>query len=282
MIMTIFGDSVVPRGGVIWLSSIVEFARELGLAESLIRTSALRLIYDGWLVREQVGKRAYYSMSGEYSDADAAYQSQIYSPSAALRQNGWTIFRPLSDRLDRKSSDKLRRLLGQYGFGQLAPHVMIHPSIGKSAVQHIFSICGEEAGVTFFTNELGPSAESIRFLVESAWDLSEIRKGYEEFLADFGELPDTLTIARPAPATAFALRTLMIHRFRRLALRDPRLPNSLLPADWPGEKSFDLVSMAYRNLLPESEAYLDQRFVAKDDAIPVAENRLLQRFRASG
>lgn len=280
LIMTIFGDSVVPRGGVIWLTSLVEFAQEFGLAEPLLRTSALRLTYDGWLVREQIGKLAYYSMSGDYAAAEAVYQNQIYRPSATLRDNGWTIFRPLFDRLDRKTSDKLRRALSQYGFGQLAPSVMIHPSIGKTAVHHIVSSCGDDAGVVFFANELDSSSLSIRHLVESAWDLTEVHDGYEDFLSDFGDLPALLESATPEPAVAFALRTLMIHRYRRLALRDPRLPPSLLPADWPGERCFNLVSSAYIDLLPESEAFLDQRFIARDNATPKSDKQIFQRFRA--
>ena len=279
LIMTIFGDSVVPRGGVIWLGSIVELAREFGFAEPLVRTSALRLTYDGWLLRRQVGKLSYYSMTDDYAAAQAAYQSQIYSTSEELRRNGWTIFRMFADRIDRKAAYNIRNTLNRYGFGQLAPLVLIHPSIGKSAVRHIISISSHsQAGVAFFAEEPEQNQAIMRHLIDNAWDLTEVRQGYEDFIASFGDLPILLEKKRPSPPIAFALRTLMVHHFRRTALRDPRLPEKLLPANWPGEKAFGLIKRAYTGLLPKSEAFLDLKFRAEDGIAPKADERLFQRF----
>ncbi len=47
------------------------------------------------------------------------------------------------------------------------------------------------------------------------------------------------------PAEAFALRTLLVHEFRRLRLRDPELPSELLPSPWAGDEAFDLAAAAY-------------------------------------
>lgn len=280
LIMTIFGDSVVPRGGVIWLGSIVSLAAEFGLAEPLVRTSALRLAYDGWLVRRQSGKLSYYSMTDAYAAADTAYRSHIYSASAELRQNGWTIFRMFSDQLDRKAAYKLRKTLDRYGFGQLAPQVFIHPSIAKSAVRHILLTSGkaEEAGISFFCHEIEQNRDLLRHLLSSAWDLTEVRQGYEDFIASFQALPALLDKQLPTPAVAFALRTLMVHQFRRLALRDPRLPEEYFADGWPGEQAFRLISNAYRRLLPDSEAYLDKAFQVQDGPPPSADERLFRRF----
>lgn len=280
LIMTIFGDSVVPRGGVIWLGNIVSLAAEFGLAEPLVRTSALRLAYDGWLVRRQSGKLSYYSMTDAYAAADAAYRSQIYSASGELRQNGWTIFRMFNDRLDRKAAYKLRKALDRYGFGQLAPQVFVHPSIAKSAVHHIISSSGkgEDAGITFFCHEMEQNRDLLRHLLSAAWDLTEVRQGYEDFIASFDALPALLDKHLPTPAVAFGLRTLMVHKFRRLALRDPKFPEEFFEDGWPGEKAFQLISNAYRRLLPRSEAYLDKVFQVQGGPPSAADERLFKRF----
>lgn len=280
LIMTIFGDSVVPRGGMIWLGSIVSLAAEFGLAEPLVRTSALRLVYDGWLVRQQSGKLSYYSMTESYAAADAAYQSQIYSPGAELRRNGWTIFRMFGDRLDRKAAYKLRKTLDRYGFGQLAPQVFIHPSIARSATRHIISSSSNaaEAGIAFFSHEMGQNPSILRHLLSVAWDLTEVREGYEDFIDCFQTLPALLDRREPSPAVAFALRTLMVHRFRRLALRDPRLPGAFFAKPWPGEQAFQLISNAYHRLLPLSEAYLDGVFQVDGGPAPAADDSIFRRF----
>ena len=50
LIVTIFGDAIMPRGSAIALGSLIELAAPFGLSERLIRTASARLAKDGWLV----------------------------------------------------------------------------------------------------------------------------------------------------------------------------------------------------------------------------------------
>jgi phenylacetic acid degradation operon negative regulatory protein len=52
------------------------------------------------------------------------------------------------------------------------------------------------------------------------------------------------------------LRTLLIHEYRRVLLRDPNLPEALLPAGWPGIQARALCETLYRGLLSGSESFL--------------------------
>ncbi len=222
LIMTIFGDSIVPRGGVAWLGSIVSMTGLFGLSEPLVRTSALRLTYEGWLKREQVGKRSFYSMAQEVVVADTAYQSRIYASSTELRMNGWTILKLFKENIDRKTAFRLRQELERNGFGQLAPHVFIHPSIGETAARHISTAGGRSAvGPIFFADTASIDSHTLHHLVDTAWDLAPLRKFYNEFTDAFCRLPDLLAREVPNMEQSFALRTLMVHYFRRAALRDP-------------------------------------------------------------
>jgi phenylacetic acid degradation operon negative regulatory protein len=47
LIVTIFGDSIMPRGGAIALSSLIRLAVPFGLNERLVRTATARLALDG-------------------------------------------------------------------------------------------------------------------------------------------------------------------------------------------------------------------------------------------
>ena len=280
LIMTIFGDVVVPRGGRIWLSSLVSLASEFGLGEPLIRTSALRLANEDWLQRNQIGKYSFYSMSERYSATDAALQSQIYNTADSLRRNGWTILRTFGDRLDRSESYVLRKTLERFGFGQIAPQCYIHPSLAKQAVHHIITTSSRNgmAGVAFFNARHDQDQDRMRELARLAWDFGDLRKGYDRFLETFDALPGLLARGAPRPDAAFRLRTLIVHEFRRLALRDPRLPTDMYSPGWPGEDAYQLAGHLYRNLLPASEAHLDTKFTVEDGKSPSADHRLAERF----
>jgi phenylacetic acid degradation operon negative regulatory protein len=60
------------------------------------------------------------------------------------------------------------------------------------------------------------------------------------------------------PAQAMAARTLLIHDWRRIVLRDPDLPADLLPDDWPGNHALEMIRPLYAGLADASERWLDE------------------------
>jgi phenylacetic acid degradation operon negative regulatory protein len=54
-----------------------------------------------------------------------------------------------------------------------------------------------------------------------------------------------------------AARTLLIHDWRRIVLRDPDLPAGLMPGNWPGVVALDLTRRLYAGLADQSERWLD-------------------------
>ena len=49
VLITLFGDVVVPHGGAVALGSLVEAGALTGISEQTIRSSVNRLVADGWL-----------------------------------------------------------------------------------------------------------------------------------------------------------------------------------------------------------------------------------------
>ena len=58
IVITVFGDAIVPRGGSVWLGTLLQFFEALAIDGSVVRTAMSRLATDGWLKREKVGRNS--------------------------------------------------------------------------------------------------------------------------------------------------------------------------------------------------------------------------------
>src|ERR1700719_4826340 len=63
LIVTLFGDAIMPRGGAVALGSLIDLAAPFGLNERLVRTATTRLVHDGWLKGRREGKLSEYRLS---------------------------------------------------------------------------------------------------------------------------------------------------------------------------------------------------------------------------
>ena len=78
LIVSIFGDAILPRGGRVWLGSLIRLLEPLQLNERLIRTSIFRLVKEGWLQSEALGRRAEcFAVDVSKSEAVTSAVSQI-------------------------------------------------------------------------------------------------------------------------------------------------------------------------------------------------------------
>jgi phenylacetic acid degradation operon negative regulatory protein len=118
-----------------------------------------------------------------------------------------------------------------------------------------------------------------RRLVESGWNLIELGHAYERFVAVFGPIGKALRTGRPpSPATAFVLRTLLIHEYRKIHLRDPLLPDVLLPANWIGSAAYELCQKLYRSVYCAAEQHLAAQAQTLSGALPRASREARGRF----
>ena len=78
LITTVFGDAIAPRGGSVWMGSLIEVMSHFGVSERLVRTSVFRLVQDGWLQSTQLGRRSYYGLSDEGRERFERATHKIY------------------------------------------------------------------------------------------------------------------------------------------------------------------------------------------------------------
>lgn len=279
--MTVFGDSIAPHGGAVWLGSLIELLTPFGISDRLVRTSVFRLVEDGWLQARREGRRSLYSLTtAGLRRFEHAYR-RIYGP-PNLEWNGtWTILFSPAGMIDAAERGTLRKELTWEGFRMIAPGVFCRPGGNAEALEEIIDRTGL-SGKLFVcqANDMTHvNARPLRELIEDAWELDSVVAGYQQFLAEFGPLAKLLDARRQIePEQAFVIRTLLTHAFRRVQLHDPLLPLELLPASWPGAAAYELCRHIYQITYADAEQYLVTTLRREDDRELPAAPQFFTRF----
>src|ERR1700735_1054811 len=79
--ITRFGDAIVPRGGAVWLVTLLAFFDTIDIDSGVVRTAMSRLAADGWLERNKVGRNSFYRLVKKGgATLDTATQNIYYTP----------------------------------------------------------------------------------------------------------------------------------------------------------------------------------------------------------
>lgn len=287
LIISVFGDAVLPRGGQIWLGSLIRLLQPLDLNERLIRTTVFRLVRDEWLTTQTHGRRTDYMLtpSGQRRFEEAA--RQIYAAHAPLWDLRWRLLMVMGE-LSARERERLRRALYWQGFGQIGTSCFVHPGADLGSA---FAALGADGMSDLLPRlmplvaanpRLGQSASDAD-IVRLAWNLEQLAADYSSFVACYQPILEALRQSSSESVDeegAFLIRSLLIHDFRRLLLRDPELPEVLQPAGWPGHEARRLCKEVYRRLLPASERHLDRHLLLASGGVPAASSMVNKRFQS--
>lgn len=285
LIITVFGDAILPRGGKIWLGSLIRLLEPLGINERLVRTTVFRLSKDEWLQTETVGRRANYGLSatGRLRCEEAA--TRLYASRSPVWDRRWRLFLQVGA-LDAKLREQLRAALSSRGFGVLGDECFVHPSADMSGV--LDSLSREGFGEVL-ASLLPMLAADLRTaisatdadLVGKAWDLRGLAAAYQSFADAYQKLLDVSRQSNYLSLSAedaFVLRTLLIHDYQQLLICDPCLPDELLPAGWPGQQARLLCRELYKRFESLGDEFLDQHLCLADGSQPAIDCRMPPRF----
>jgi phenylacetic acid degradation operon negative regulatory protein len=281
LLVTVFGDALAPRRQSIWLGSLIGLLGLFGISPRLVRTSAFRLSADDWFDATRVGRRSYYGLSDAGLLRVRHADQRIYDFHRAHWDGQWTLVL-LDPGMRASDRQRLQRELSWESFGRIAPQVFVHPHARTQALEEIIAAAGVARQVAVLRAESLPGADGqgLRALVHTVFDLDKIAQAWTQFITRFTPLLDEPT--RLDPAQAFMVRTLLIHAYRRVALRDPNLPGAFLPDEWPGAQARRLCEQMYGALLKPSEHYLRAQVSTLDGPLRTMPAAMRQRGATAG
>jgi len=280
LVMTLCGDAIAPHGGAFWLGSMIELLGPLGVSDRLVRTSVFRLVQEGWLVASREGRRSRYALEPKALPRFERANRRIYSPPGLHWDGRWTFVLAPNGSIDGDLRALLRKELEWEGFAMLATGVMAHPAPDRDTLRELLHRAGAEGKVfACEVDELpGIGSRPLPELVGHAWDLTGVVAGYRQFIERFTPLLALLQEESVPAQDAFAIRTLLIHAYRRVQLHDPMLPLALLPEPWPGSEAYELARRIYRLTYAKAEEHVMAMLRKEDETTPAADDDFHDRF----
>lgn len=279
LIITAYGDSIVPRGGTVWLGSLMKLLEPVGVSERLVRTSVFRLTRESWLQAEKVGRCSYYSLTGPGLRRFEQAFRQVYNMATEEWTGNWCLV--FLSQLANGKRRTIKEELEWMGFGSLAPGVMAHPRMERSELLPLLQekdALDETIIMQSEPQELLTS-KALRLQAKESWNLDLLGERYDNFLNQFRPLWNELKIEDSlSPEECFIARTLLIHEYRKVLLRDPLLPDELLPGDWEGRSARLLCRNLYRRIYARAEEWLDLTLENASGTLPAPAPSFYRRF----
>lgn len=276
LLITVFGDAIAPRGGSVTLGSLIRLAEPFGIPDRLVRTSVGRLAQDGWLEFRRSGRQSEYFLTEHGRSRFAEATQRIYGE-APLSWNGhWTlILLPPGPRARR---EKIRQEMAWLGFGQVNSGVLAHASRSVAETRALLAELRVVTGAIVMSAQ-SEGAAADQAMLQAGWAFAELAHSYQRFVAAFAPFEPLLNgRAAPAPDVAFVIRSLLIHEYRKIHLRDPLLPHSLLPEDWIGARAYELCRALYRKVFLPAEEHISATAETLSGKLPAPSADTYTRF----
>ncbi len=225
VVITIFGDAVVDRGGTVASTTLAALIGEMGIKPEAFRVAMSRLTKDGWVVRSRRGRLSFYQLSAKGVSVFGPATKRIYAPSPGSA-DGWRL--------------------------------VVLQNAADDAPEDAVALGGR----TYLTKRRDHVADGLvvsgPFVTVPDWTKDrigtpEVARGYTELRA----VLQGLSVAHATPMEAAALRVLIVHQWRRLVLRHADLPLSFFPDAWQGETCRALVRQLLADLAPAANAWFD-------------------------
>ena len=261
LVVSIWGDALAAKGDEFWLSTLFTLVAPFGINVRAVRTGVFRLHRGGWLASRAVGRRSRYRLTAAGAEGFERAFHRVYDPPFPRWDGEWEGVIVAADAGGPALRKRVRDELAWAGYGRYGAGIFVRPARRDGAAGRIADALRVSSALTVFSarDTDDASISTLRDRVATVWSIASLGGEYRRFLARFGGIAQALRNGDASAEQAFVVRTLLIHAYRRVRLRDPQLPRELVELvepDWPGARAYEVARVLYRTLLPASEAFV--------------------------
>lgn len=223
VIVSLFGDLARQPDDRLSGAALGRIIGPVGIRPEAIRVAVHRLRKDGWLESRRSGRESQHFLSAFGREQCNVVAPRIYARAPAARPD-WHIV--LAE--EPAGVPLLDDLLLTESYVSIGRNVAIGAGPAPVDADDLLVFSTTPVSVPgWFRDKVCPP---------------DLNRACQALLTDLTAASGLLTADRaPSPLQTATLRTLIVHRWRRVALRYPELPAAFFPPDWPGEACRDLV-----------------------------------------
>jgi phenylacetic acid degradation operon negative regulatory protein len=237
------------------VAALVRLMASLDIAAPAVRTAISRMVRQGWLHPTRLERGRGYALTSRARQRLDDAAARIYRTRDLHWDGCWDLL--VLDPVGRRASrERVRTGLSFLGYGQLSESTWISPFLSPE----VDTLLGGE-GVGFARFRAADPEPAGR--AAQAWDLTGLAAAYDDWAAFARRLladPDT-QLAGLAGAgedeRAFAVRSVLVHEWRKFLFTDPGLPPELLPSGWVGHEAARFFGDEAARLLPAAGRFVD-------------------------
>ena len=258
LIMTVFGDYIIPYGGEIWLGSLVKLLEPLEVNERLVRTSIFRLTKDGWLKSRKKGRNSYYHACQmgviESNEQRIFFQQEEWD-------GNWRFIVGISMESASAERDAFRKRLNKEGFCAISSNVFGHPTYPFKQIEKLLSHYALSDAYVLISgrNAKGQPLEyeKARRVIHRCM-INELEQSYNDILTLYRPIYEAReALSELTAEQSFCLRAVLINDYRRVLWHDTVRSNMLFDDDWVGRRVRKVVAEIYCRIEEKSNHYFE-------------------------
>lgn len=247
VLLTFFGDYVSDGEQAVSSASIVGLLSAVGVAEPAARATLSRMVRRELLRRDQVGRRAYFSLTpfGRRTVLDGRDRARNVDARDLAWDGLWTVVSFSLPEDAQRERHELRARLLWAGFGMVHAGLWVAPR--EVDVHAVVAELDVQDHVQVFHGQ--PATDGAE-LVRSAFDIESLASRYDDFLRRWRPVARRRVERLADPLTT---RVVLATDWLQVIRDDPRLPVAFLDDRWPAVPAVELYRTLDQRLRPGAE-----------------------------
>jgi phenylacetic acid degradation operon negative regulatory protein len=262
-VFALFGQYVLPRGGEIWLSGMIQAMSAWEFGEAAVRSTALRMKKEGYLLSQRQGRRTSYWLTDKGLNRLNMGGFRFSIPPDDAWDGQWTIVVYSVPEKERACRDELRSALQLWKFGMLAPGTWLSTRPLLPELERELRELGVWKYVDVFRSEYLGSNDLSTIVAKAFPQIPTLVDHYRNYIINSEPLLHRYQTGRLDDEACFANRLQNLWAFGSIAGDDPILPPSLLPKDWPRPQAQLLCGELQQVLTEPAERFFDSIYETK-------------------